>query len=65
MITQQQKVLAYMKSGRAISAVKAQVEFGVLRLAAVVHELRKQGHNIESYVKRTFNNTNYTEYRLQ
>jgi hypothetical protein len=63
-MTQQEKVLAYLKSGRRLTHVKALAEFSVVRLAAVVHALKKQGHDIKTNVKRTFNNTNYTEYYL-
>lgn len=63
-MTQQQKVLAYLQSGRRITHLKALGEFGVPRLAAVIHALKKQGHAIQSIVKRTFQNTNYTEYFL-
>jgi hypothetical protein len=63
-MTQQEKVLAYLKSGRRLTHMKAMMEFSIPRLAAVVHALKQQGHDIKTNVKRTFGNTNYTEYFL-
>lgn len=40
------RIRSWLKTGRAITSVEALNRFGVLRLAARIHELRRQGHPI-------------------
>ena len=46
--TQQQAVLDWLKTGTGISSMDAFKALGVTRLSAIIFNLRKKGHNIES-----------------
>lgn len=45
-MSQQNQVLKHLKTGAGITQYEAIIEYGVLRLSAVIFELRKQGHAI-------------------
>lgn len=61
---QKEFVLNYMVAFGPISPLKAQSEFGVWRLAAVIHRLRKDGYRVLTVPRRTFNGRRFVEYRL-
>lgn len=44
--TQCDRILLYMKENKSITPLDAMREFGCMRLAARIHELKDQGHNI-------------------
>lgn len=44
--SQRRAILVHMLNGASITAKQADVNFGCMRLASRVHELRKQGHNV-------------------
>ena len=46
--TQEQKILKYMKDKGSITAVDAIREFGCMRLASRISDLRESGYNIET-----------------
>ena len=46
MKNQEELIREHLESGRSITAVQALREYGVARLAARIHLLRKQGLNI-------------------
>jgi len=46
--TQTSDILQHLKDGRKLTQKEAINEYGTYRLAAVIHSLRNQGHNIES-----------------
>jgi len=46
--SQAAEVLRYLKSGGRITSMEAFTRWGITRLAARVHELRKRGEPIES-----------------
>ena len=48
MNSQNEQILTYMKSGRSLTALDALQFFGCFRLASRIHDLKKQGHAIES-----------------
>ena len=48
MKTQNEQILSYLKRGKPITPLKALRDFGILRLASRIHELKKQGHPIQS-----------------
>lgn len=52
MKTQNQEVLAYLKTGKSITASVALREFRCFRLAARIRDLRDDGHNIVSITKK-------------
>lgn len=61
---QTEQVLEYLQAGNSITPAKAQTEFGVWRLASVIHKLRKAGYKIITNTKRSFTGKSYAEYSL-
>lgn len=59
--TQRNAILAHLQSGRPITPVEALSQYGCFRLAAVVHELRREGHAIRTDT-RTHNGKRFAEY---
>lgn len=49
------KILAWLKAGKTLTALGALDEFGCNRLAARIADLRKAGHGIESKTITVFN----------
>jgi hypothetical protein len=47
-MTQSEKILRYLSNGHSLTPRKAQVEFGVMRLAARIKDLRDDGHAVRS-----------------
>lgn len=47
-MSQTEKILEHLKSGRTLTPLEALQEFGCLRLAARVWELRSQGYDIQA-----------------
>ena len=48
MITQKQAVISYMKKYGSITTLDAFFDLGITRLAAVIHDLKKDGYPIKS-----------------
>jgi len=63
-MNQNMQVLKYMEEFGPITPNKARIEFGVERLAAVIHRLREQGHWIATVDRRSYNGRQYAEYHL-
>jgi hypothetical protein len=47
-MTQSKQILKYLSNGHSLTPRKAQVEFGVMRLAARIKDLRDDGHAVRS-----------------
>lgn len=63
-LSQEQKILAYLKQGHTLTPLQALHWYGCLRLAARVESLRKQGHLIMTdTVKR--NGKRFAQYSLE
>jgi len=66
-MTQEQRLLDYLRDNNEIDPLQAWQELGIYRLSAVIHRLRKQGHNIISNRKKVQNrfceNCNVARYR--
>lgn len=60
-MTQEARVLAILKTGRWLSSVQA-VGLYILRLGAVIYNLKKSGYEIE---ERRVQGKRYSEYRLK
>ena len=45
-LTQNQKILEYLKSGKKLTPITALKKFGCFRLSARIYNLKKEGHNI-------------------
>ena len=46
--TQTSDILKHLKEGRRLTQKEAINQYGAYRLSAIIHSLRKQGHDIES-----------------
>ena len=47
-MTQSKQILKYLENGHSLTPRKAMVEFGVMRLAARIKDLRDDGYAIKS-----------------
>ena len=45
-MTQSEAILKHLKSGDTITSLEALQKYGCLRLAAVIHSLRKEGFDV-------------------
>lgn len=54
----------YLEKHESISPVEALTVVGCFRLAARINDLRKQGHNIETKLKKDMNGRRYARYEL-
>ena len=62
-----QQVLQYLKTGIPLTSVGAFTKFNVTRLAAVVGQLKKQGHDIRTTLytnHQSKNKTRFAAYHL-
>lgn len=57
-------VLEALMSGAKLTPITALNSFGVFRLAAVIHELRKQGHKIITKEVTNKNGATFAQYSL-
>lgn len=68
-MTQNEKILEYLKTGKIITAYIAFAEFNCMRLAARIADLRRMGYNIKSRLvtkKNIFGESiTYAEYWLE
>lgn len=66
--TQCEKIIRHLKTFGSISSLEAITEYGILRLASRIHDLKRQGYNIVSEVKASKNRfgerISYKVYRL-
>lgn len=66
MKTQKEIVKDYLLEGKKISQRKAIAYFNIIRLGAIIYTLKKEGMNIETYLKpNVYNNSRYAEYSLK
>ena len=63
-MSQQQRVLRPLQSGRSLTPLIAMQHYGVMRLAAVVYRLRNSGYKIKTIMKKDARGIEYAEYRL-
>lgn len=67
--TQRERVLMYLKEFGSITPLQALKEFGIMRLAARIWELRKRGYNISKttgIAKNRFGEeVKFARYRLE
>ena len=66
--TQCDKVLRHMRDYGSISSIEAITEYGILRLASRISDLKKRGHVISSTICKCKNRygetTHYSVYKL-
>lgn len=67
-ISQCDRILRHLRDFGSITAIEAISEYGILRLAARIGDLRRRGHNITSEIVTGANRygepTRYSVYRL-
>lgn len=64
-ISQNERILNYLMTGKSLTAIKALTKFHCLRLAARINNLREAGHKIKSTLITTeYSNKQVSEYRL-
>jgi hypothetical protein len=62
-MTQAQRILIYLKTGKSLTPLEALKKFGCFRLAARISDLRSQGHTIwTNYI--TKDNKTFAAYKL-
>jgi hypothetical protein len=54
-------ILAHLQNGASLTAISALTQYGCFRLAARIHELRKEGYQIEE-TTLNHNGKRYSEY---
>lgn len=68
-MTQCEMIVKYMEEFGSISPLEAVNTLGCMRLSSRIHDLKKQGYNIETKTVSTWNRygkkTNYAVYRLK
>jgi hypothetical protein len=57
-------ILGHLNEGNPITALEALNKFGCFRLAARVHELRREGWDIQEKVVKGVNGKRYAEYYI-
>ena len=62
--TQREKVLDYLMAGKDITNDKAMSLFQIRRLSAIIHQIRRDGWNVETVWKRSFNGSRYASYYI-
>lgn len=63
--TQAGRILAHLRAGNRLTALEALEKFGCFRLAARVHELRREGWHIEERTVETRGGKRVAEYSLE
>lgn len=64
-MTQKDAIKLYLQNGRSITPAKAMAEYGVWRLASVIHRLRKEGMNIKAVRRQSVTGKPYAEYKME
>ena len=62
-ITQREAILEYLQIAHNITTLEALMKFGCFRLGARIHELRQQGHIIETELTTDNAGKTYARYR--
>jgi hypothetical protein len=62
--TQAGKILAYLQAGNRLTALEALQRFQCFRLAARIHELRRDGWQIEEQMVETGSGKRVAEYSM-
>ena len=63
--TQAGRILAHLRAGHRLTALEALERFGCFRLAARVHELRREGWAIEERMVETGSGKRVAEYYME
>lgn len=63
-VTQKELILEHLMAGHSITPLEALSNYGAYRLGAVIFELRKEGYDITTRIKRDPTGRNYARYTL-
>lgn len=63
--TQKQKILNHLSNGKSLSPLQALGLFGCYRLASRVHDLKRDGHPIETIIKGDDQGRTYASYVMK
>jgi len=63
-MSQAQVVLNHLTNNRKLTSIEAIGLYGITRLAAVVHNIKKSGVDVDTTMKDGVNKTQYAEYSL-
>ena len=63
-MTQEQAILRHLRKGKTLTALEALALCGSYRLAARVHQLRQDGHNIKAKRRISYGGARVAEYYL-
>lgn len=64
-MSQKDNVLIHLNKGESITPLQAMKYWGAMRLAAIIHTLRTEGHKIATVIKRDpANGAPYAKYKL-
>lgn len=63
--TQAGRILAHLRAGNRLTALEALEKFGCFRLAARIHELRREGWQIEERTVETRGGKRVAEYCME
>lgn len=64
-MTQKEKVLNWLKSGKAITPIDALERFGCFRLGGIIHKLRNEGYLITTDMVNNKYGNAYAKYKLR
>ena len=68
-ITQNDRILRHLKDYGSITSLEAMTEYGVMRLASRINDLKRQGYNIISETQTSKNRygetTHFAVYKLK
>ena len=65
MHSQNQQILTHLKRGHSITSMGAFIDFGCLRLASRIYDLKSAGHNIQKQMVDVGTNKHVAEYWLE
>ena len=63
-MTQKETILRHLKRKKSISSFEALLVYGITRLASRIDELRQDGHDIETIMKKDEKGKRYARYRF-
>ena len=63
--TQAGRILAHLRAGNRLTALEALEKFGCFRLAARIHELRREGWNVQERTVETRGGKRVAEYYME
>ena len=64
-MSQNQKILKHLRSGKSLSPLQALGLFGCYRLAGRIYDLKRAGHQIETIIKSDDQGRTYASYALK